>query len=127
MIELYLPWPDSTLSPNNRASRFVKMGFEKAAKRTGYYIALDAAQNAEANDQKFQLPEVPLQLHYTFHPPDKRRRDDDNFTAMMKSYRDGIFEALGQDDSLVVRSIIDKADPVKGGKVILKISRFEND
>ena len=112
LFEIYLPWPSNILSPNNRAHRFQKASQEKIARNTGYWLA---------KERGGFLPNERLQIHYIFHPPDRQKRDDDNFVSMMKSYRDGIFEALGQDDSLVKRSIADTEEPLKGGAVIMRI------
>ena len=56
---------------------------------------------------------VLYQLHWVFHPPDNRHRDDDNLEASMKGARDGICAAAGIDDSQIRRTIKDMGTPSK--------------
>lgn len=57
------------------------------------------------------------------YPPDKRRRDIDNYSK-------AVFDALThggfwKDDSQVVRQIIEKHNPVRGGKVEIYVTRTQ--
>jgi hypothetical protein len=59
-----------------------------------------------------------------FFYPDRRRRDDDNYVARMKSGLDGISDAIGQDDSEWhndgVRTDIDRENPRVEVRMILR-------
>jgi hypothetical protein len=64
-------------------------------------------------------------ITYTFHPPTKHKRDDDNFIAMMKHYRDGVADAYMIDDSKFHTQPAEWGDVVKGGKVVLRLEEME--
>ena len=60
-----------------------------------------------------------LSVRLTLHPPTLRKYDCDNFTK-------AVFDALThadfwEDDEQVDRLVIEKAEKVKGGKVIVKV------
>jgi CPA2 family monovalent cation:H+ antiporter-2 len=46
-------------------------------------------------------PSGDVDVSVIFYPPDRRRRDLDNCYSMCKAYQDGIFQALGLDDSRI--------------------------
>ena len=56
-------------------------------------------------------PDCDLELLVRFVPPDRRRRDQGNFYAMLKPHIDGIFDSLKSDDSRIKRTVIDWLDP----------------
>jgi len=58
------------------------------------------------------------------HPPDKRRRDLDNMHATLKYYLDGVFKALGVDDSCLQRVTLQWDTVVDAGCVDLEIYNF---
>lgn len=94
MIEITLPWPPSTLSPNSRTHwRFKAKAAKKYRQECGW-IARAAGLIAPAEGK--------LHLWLDFYPPDRRHRDDDNLIASFKSGRDGIADALGVNDSRFV-------------------------
>jgi crossover junction endodeoxyribonuclease RusA len=66
-------------------------------------------------------PEFP-NVKVTFHPPDNRRRDTDNMLASCKASLDGLALAMGVDDADWNLTIA-RADPVKGGAVVVEIGR----
>jgi len=72
-------------------------------------------------ESRLVLLETDLQIKITFCPPDKRRRDLDNLYATFKAYQDGIFEALGLDDCLIDRVILQRGELVKDGCVIVEL------
>ncbi|MCK4828249.1 hypothetical protein KA005_71630, partial [bacterium] len=76
-------------------------------------------------------PTVPMfnefEAQYTFYPPDKRRRDQDNYSAMMKSYQDGVCIALGVDDSCFQMAAPVWGEVVKGGKVMLTLEELNDE
>ena len=118
MIEITLPWPDKRLSPNAR-NRWAKIKATKQARRDGFYLTL-----SWTSGMKFFAPDV-IKAQYTFYPPDRRRRDQDNFSAMMKAYQDGIADALGVDDSYFEMEKPIWGDVTPGGKVVLRLEEMK--
>jgi crossover junction endodeoxyribonuclease RusA len=57
-------------------------------------------------------------VEITFYPPDNRRRDLDGMFSSIKSHLDGIAKATGVDDAGWTFTL-SKAEPVKGGAVML--------
>jgi len=89
-IEITLPLPHRTLSPNARCHWRKKAAHTKAARNAARLMALAAVPEKRRGDfSTYSL---------AFHFPDARRRDDDNAAASCKAYRDVIAEALGMDD-----------------------------
>lgn len=92
MIRLTLSWPDKILSPNARghwARKATAVKRARMAARYELYIALNGCTPFE---------DGPVNVKWTFHPPDKRRRDERNMIASMKAAEDGIADALKIDD-----------------------------
>ena len=121
MLTVDLPWPDKRLSPNARNHWTAKAEASQTAKAQGCYLTM------EVRDPYIDLTQQPphYEAHYIFHPPDKRRRDIDNFLAMMKNYQDGVCAALGIDDSRIKRTVIEWGAVVKGGKVVLRLKEMK--
>jgi crossover junction endodeoxyribonuclease RusA len=116
---LTLPWPDSRLSPNGRRDRRWLTGVRTIARNTGYYAAKDAG---------LQIPDrTPLHVYLTFNPPNHRRRDIDNLLSSSKATLDGIFQALGVDDSNIRITTLEMGKPVKGGQVICRIETIRQE
>ena len=57
----------------------------------------------------------------TFHPPNKRRRDQDGMLAALKASLDGVSDGLMVDDHLFDLTP-NFREPVKGGKVVVEIT-----
>lgn len=108
---LTLPWPPKDLSPNARAH------WRKKAKAAKSYRTTCRIMTKQA---RIVAPEGKVHLVLTFCPPDRRRRDDDNCLASMKSGRDGIADALGIDDSRF-ETTIRMGEPRPGGAVLVWI------
>lgn len=89
--EVFLPWPDSKLSPNARHHWATKARAVKRARKEAYYEALSAGLS--------KIEAEALSVRYVFYPPDNRSRDIDNLAASTKAYSDGIRDAIGIDDS----------------------------
>ena len=66
-----------------------------------------------------------LQWRLVFCPPDKRRRDLDNLYSSMKNTSDGIFAALGADDSRIKRAVLEFGPVEPGGAVYVEIKMLE--
>jgi crossover junction endodeoxyribonuclease RusA len=90
---LTLPWPPAELSPNARKHWAVKSRVTKGARALAAYEAKRLVHDGIA----FQ--DGPIRMVWTFHPPDKRRRDRDNMIASCKAYADGIADGLGVNDA----------------------------
>jgi len=109
---LRLSWPNKCLSSNSRAHWAAKAQAAKTARHEAWAIA-----------KTRQLPAWPeARLTFTFHPPDRRRRDMQNMPHMCKAYIDGIADAMGCDDNKF-RCVWPEAfgDVVQGGSVRVEI------
>lgn len=93
MIELTLPWPAKELSPNARVH------WTRVAKAKKSYLT--ACYNLALEQRQFvwRLPDGPLTLELEFSKPSRRKMDQDNLIARMKSGIDGVCKALRIDDS----------------------------
>ena len=112
MIEL--PWPSKDLSPNARI-HYMKLAKEKAkAKEVAFYICKQHGLKI--------LGEGNIPLSIIFHPPTRARFDLDGLLSRCKAYLDGVSTAAGIDDVRFRPITIDFGDPVKDGKIILKIA-----
>ena len=119
---IILPLPSSLLSPNNptgsRGGRFARYAAAKRYKRLACEEA--AAQGIET------APWERVTVQATFFHKQKRRRDDVNHLAMLKSAYDGVVESglLVDDDSehLTTLPAVFKIDEVS--RVELKFERI---
>lgn len=106
------PWPDPRLSPNKRIDRRALFHVKRDAKTAAFVIT---------RNSKTVVIDTDLQLTLTFYPPDRRKRDLDNLYASFKAYQDGIFAALGVDDCMIERVILQRGNPLPDGQVIVDI------
>lgn len=90
-MTISLPLPDRRLSPNARGHWSKGHKASKAAKQHAYLATKNALQGKPS-------PAV-SRYKLAFFFKVTRRRDDDNFSACCKYYRDGIAAALGIDDT----------------------------
>lgn len=112
-----LPWPSPKLHPNARVHWAVR---SKAAKKARSDAAL-LARTAEGRDLFIHDGTTRIPVSLTFHPPDKRHRDQDGMISACKSYLDGIADGLMVNDRLFNLSAMYFLEPVKGGKVIVTV------
>ena len=121
MLRVELPWPPRELSPNAHVHWTRSAEAKQTAKAQGCYLVM------QARSPYIDLTQQPphYEASYTFHPPDKRKRDIDNFLASMKHYQDGVCAALGIDDSRIKRTVIKWGAVVKGGKVVLRLEEMK--
>lgn len=115
---LTLPWPPKELSPNARVHFHVKARVTKDYRERAYWLAFKAVINQDCDFGP--SPEVALLLDFTFHQPDKRRRDLDTMLSSVKAGIDGIADAIGVND-VRFEYALKRAEPVKGGKVVIVI------
>jgi crossover junction endodeoxyribonuclease RusA len=107
-MTITLPLPKRTLSPNARTHWRAKAQVTRMARQVARLRTLEALGGRPA----------PALTTYTleFYFRTARKRDDDNWAAACKAYRDGIADALGIDDHALRMSAspvmaIDRANP----------------
>lgn len=106
------PWPSATLSPNSRKHWAPVAQAKRTYRQQCWALALEAGVRASTASV--------VHVHMEYHPPDNRRRDDDNMIAAFKAGRDGIADAMGIDDHKWTTSHSVTRD--KGGCVIVTIA-----
>ncbi len=121
-LTLTLPWPDRRLSPNARLNWQAKLGAKQQARNVGKFAAL---MELDGKD----LPEWmdgELCMSLTIHPPSRRRMDQDNLLASLKSTLDGVMQGFAIDDSQIKRTVIEWGELIKGGQIALRLSCKDN-
>lgn len=88
----------------------------KAYRTQAHWIAKAAQVHAPERGE--------IVLRVTFNPPDRRRRDLDGMFSAVKAGLDGIADALAADDYRFAFTIR-RAEPVKGGRVLVEIGGAE--
>lgn len=89
-MTIILPIPDKRLSPNARGHWSGLSAAKKQARGLAYLTTKAVlAGNPSPAVSRYKL---------AFFFKVNRRRDDDNWSACFKAYRDGIADALGIDD-----------------------------
>ncbi len=113
-VEIAYPWPPASLSPNAKRRKHWRTYQPQA----NSYRRLCWALTCEGASVRTELSKIES---ITFHPPDRRRRDDDSIIGQFKHGRDGIADALGVDDHSF-RPAYQFGDVVKGGKIVVVLS-----
>ena len=113
-MTLDLPFPDKALWPNGRAHWDEKARAVKTARQAAWAAALAAGAKALPLGHAFDIA-------VTVHPKTRNAIDRDNCVAALKSYLDGLADALGVDDRTFNTPSIAFADPVKGGRMTLTV------
>ena len=111
-IIIHLPYPPAPLNPNRRVHWAVAAKHAKA-----YRLECFALTKAALGRRRIRGVTA---INLTFHPPDKRKRDDDNIIRAFKSGRDGLADALGIDDN-TLRPVYCVSMPLPGGAVVVSI------
>jgi crossover junction endodeoxyribonuclease RusA len=96
IVEICLPWPSSTMSPNSRVHWSTRW------KHVRQYRFLAACIVRKHYPTPPSWVSRPMRVTTTFYAPSRRRQDVDNMQARMKAAYDGIADALCIDDSLFV-------------------------
>lgn len=91
-LTVTLPWYPACISPNQKR----KLHWRSYRRQTKDYRALAHMLTREAMGRRLFGPVKAVTV--TFAPPDARGRDDDNMVGAFKAARDGIAQALKQDD-----------------------------
>ena len=110
-----LPFPAKVLWPNGRPAHWaVKARAVKAARQAAWATALAAGVTGLRGALGYSISVV-------VHPRTRHPIDRDNCVAALKSYLDGLADALGVDDRTFNTPSIAFADPVKGGRMTLTV------
>jgi crossover junction endodeoxyribonuclease RusA len=110
-----LPFPAKSLWPNGRAHWAEKARAVKTARQAAWAAALAAGAKALPLGHAFDIA-------VTVHPKTRNAIDRDNCVAALKSYLDGIADALGVDDRLFNTPSIAFGEPIKGGLLTLTVT-----
>lgn len=114
-VTFTLPFPAKALWPNGRAHWAEKARAVKSHRGTAWAVAnLNGATRAD--------PEGRVSIAVTVHPKTRHPIDRDNCVASLKSYIDGIADALGVDDQTFDTPSIAFAEPVKGGLLTMALT-----
>lgn len=108
-----LPWYNPGLHPNARHHRMAKAALTKQFRNDCHWLTEASAKEV--------LPDGEIAVSVTFYPPDKRKRDLDGMFSAIKSGLDGMADALAVNDYRFNPVTLVRADPVKGGKVVVTI------
>jgi crossover junction endodeoxyribonuclease RusA len=113
VLELELPYPPSVNHYFRMVGRRVLISREGRAFRKRVCSTL-AALGVRPMDGR-------LALEIEVYPPDNRRRDIDNVQkALLDAMQHG---GAYRDDSQIVRLVIEKRQPIEGGRTIVRIAR----
>ena len=110
-----LPFPAKALWPNGRAHWAVKARAVAFHREWARLAALAAGVKSLPVDGGFAIA-------VTVHPKTRNAIDRDNCVAALKSYLDGLADALGVDDRTFDTPTISFGEPVKGGRMTLNVS-----
>lgn len=116
-MTLILPWPPSTNHTWRKGKGHVFLSRQTHTFRAAVASIVFASKMAR--------PALgALEVRVTLHPPDKRRRDEDNFAG--KALFDAMTKAgVWGDDSQIRRKVVEWGDVVKGGCVRVEILPME--
>lgn len=117
-MKLYLPWPPSELSPNERVYWRKKNPIKAAYREQCYHIALP---------KRGQIHQGLVRATILFHQPDNRGRDLDNCLSSSKAALDGVCRALGINDRHLRPVIIDWGMVKRGGEIELILEPYKID
>jgi hypothetical protein len=115
-VSFTLPFPDKVLWPNGRPHWAEKARAVKAHRIWGRNAAI------HYRSELMDLPGSRYDIAVTVHPKTRHPIDRDNCVAAMKSYLDGIADALGVDDRLFNTPSIAFGEPIRGGLLTLTVT-----
>lgn len=111
-----LPFPAKILWPSGRGHWATRAKAFKAHKMWAYVEAYTAIR-----DSGWTYGGGRVDWSVTIHPKTRNVIDNDNARASLKAYQDGLAMALGVDDSRFNAPSLTFGEPIKGGKVIIKL------
>ena len=116
-LTLSFDWPNALTSANARPNVYEKRQAGQADRDKAFVIARNEAMRIG-----FVAPSLGrLSLRWTFCPPDRRIRDDDNIIGQLKPVRDGIARALRIDDNRFKTSH-EWGEVQKDGRIVCRIA-----
>lgn len=124
MIDIELPWPDASLSPNSRTNWHVKSPVFKTAKEEARIETISQAPSRMSLIGWDSIGYIKVKIY--FYPPDKRARDVDNMLASVKAYIDGVAQALNVNDSKFNPIEIVRCVNIKNGMVKFELTEGGN-
>jgi crossover junction endodeoxyribonuclease RusA len=110
-VAFTLPFPVKALWPNGR-SHWADKAREVKKHREWARLAVVSSRTAKAPPAATGSR---IALAVTVHPKTRNAIDRDNCVAALKSYIDGIADALGVDDRNFETPTITFGEPIKGG------------
>lgn len=111
-MKIELPYPPKELNPNKKLHWAVKMKHKNAYKDLVKWSAIG---------KKPVLPEEgDIKIITTFHPPDRRIRDDDNAISAWKFGRDALAELWNVNDRRF-KPVYQWGSVIPGGKVVIEV------
>jgi hypothetical protein len=93
--------PDRALSPNGRVHHMARHRAARDAKTVATYATYAALGNGEVSDETmfWLLYDGPIRFDVAVYwGKGQKRWDDDNLTAALKAYRDGVAANFGRGD-----------------------------
>jgi len=112
---VYLPFPDWDLSPNKTKGRhWAPIKELRSVARLSGQMAAREWHGAIKRGE-------PVVAVIRWEPPDNQWRDDDNLIGALKSYRDGVADAIGFNDRQIRYSIMIREAAIPQGKVTLEL------
>lgn len=119
MIELIVPWPPTAnhyYGQRPKGGRFIK----PAGKAFRVEVKATAMESKACN-----YIAGPIHLEIDAFPPDNRKRDLDNIN---KALLDALEESgVFKDDSQIIKLTSTKHQPIKGGKVVVRVLEANKD
>ena len=109
-MHVVVPWPEKALWPNRKAHWSTAHKARQRTKEAGFYLAKEhiGVRLEHVGEEWCSEWEAYDGMYFVMRlikPPDGKKRDEDNIVAALKGYQDGIFQAMGIDDSRVKVSI----------------------
>lgn len=112
-------WPDRELHPNARVYRLLKAKYARMARRKAAYAAQGTPRTEREGEWLASDDIIPYGL--VIQPADKRRRDEDNIIASLKSTLDGIADGLGVNDQRLRLMWVQWLPPAKPPRIIVAL------
>lgn len=116
---IILPWFDKSLSPNSRTHWANKAAAVKVARSW----ACRAATVAGYDQRTFAGYDGRIHVWIDFYAKTRNYPDHDNALSACKAYLDGIADALGVNDKRFVPHPFVKDETIKGGKIVIRLTK----
>ena len=112
MKTIRIPWPPGILNGHAKGHWRKRAKATKDQRTAAFWAAKAAGVTTDPN----------AVLRFTYHPPDRRRRDVQNMPGALKAAVDGIADAMGVDDNGFRPQFPDRfGEPVPDGVVIVEV------